>query len=541
MLVQLERAADLGQDRARQVRDGTAVIRIRGQPFDEQRKLIAREAADDRLLGNGAREPLGEHLEHAVARSVAKRVVDLLETIHVEVQQSHHLTAAQAARDRLLQQMVKLHPVRDLGQRVVPGQITDAPLGALSVGDVARDEDVALELRVGAFDARARERHRDRLAVACPDDRLAGFLRGLQQVEALALALIEHGDDAAAEDLFLAEGEQLAGRRVCDLDHAVRRGHEHGIGHAVEHAVQVVLVDRGLPQARAHALERLLQLPHHVVAQHLDGSCVITLSDALGALDERHDGALELVGGPPRERGAGQRHEQGQRCREQQRRAELPGARRSEPSGETHLPCRGGLLEHYSSLAECLGRRRPGDVLHHLAHRTARLLAQHSGCRRLGWPAPMEDSGSRAVGDRDGGDRLVVHERLQPPSHRGAVLYAKRARDRIGGMGGRAPGARTQLEGYTLARGALRHRTKTAAVGVVAPGEQHGDGSHREQYGREGGTRVLQFEADGSHVRLGSRVACRLSPYAYSGIDLTRRAAAKARRTTPGARGEDLR
>ena len=76
----------------------------------------------------------------------------------------------------------------------------------------------------------------------------------------------------------------------------------------------------------------------------------------------------------------------------------------------------------------------------------------------------MEDSGSRAVGDRDGGDRLVVHERLQPPSHRGAVLYAKRARDRIGGMGGRAPGARAQLEGYTLASGALRHRAKTAAL-----------------------------------------------------------------------------
>ncbi len=88
---------------------------------------------------------------------MTERVVDLFESIHVEVQQRYDLAAAQPACDRLLQQVVKLHPVRDLGERVVPGEVTDAALGAFSVRNVARDEDVALELRVVAFDARSGE------------------------------------------------------------------------------------------------------------------------------------------------------------------------------------------------------------------------------------------------------------------------------------------------------------------------------------------------------------------------------------------------
>ena len=44
----------------------------------------------------------------------------------------------------------------DLGERVVAGEIADAALGTLAVGDVARDEDVALELRVVGLDAASR-------------------------------------------------------------------------------------------------------------------------------------------------------------------------------------------------------------------------------------------------------------------------------------------------------------------------------------------------------------------------------------------------
>ena len=116
---------------------------------------------------------------------------------------------------------MELHPVRDLGERVVAGEVADAPLGTLTVGDVACDEYVALKLRVVAFDVRSGERHGNGLPRACPDDGLPSLLRGLREIEALAFALIEHGYDAPAEDLLLAEAEKLASGGVRQLDHSV--------------------------------------------------------------------------------------------------------------------------------------------------------------------------------------------------------------------------------------------------------------------------------------------------------------------------------
>ena len=66
-------AADLGEQRARQLRDRPAVVGIGRQPVDEQRELIARQAADHGLLRQRARQALGQHLEHAVAGSRGRR------------------------------------------------------------------------------------------------------------------------------------------------------------------------------------------------------------------------------------------------------------------------------------------------------------------------------------------------------------------------------------------------------------------------------------------------------------------------------------
>ena len=95
VLVQLERAADLGEHRARQLRDRAAVVGVRRQAVHEQRELIAGEAPDHRVLGHRARQALGQHLQHAIAGAVAEGVVDLLEAIHVQVQRGHHLAVAQ--------------------------------------------------------------------------------------------------------------------------------------------------------------------------------------------------------------------------------------------------------------------------------------------------------------------------------------------------------------------------------------------------------------------------------------------------------------
>jgi hypothetical protein len=136
-------------------RPGRAVVRGR-QAVDEQRELVAGEAADHASAAAMRVRRSAQHLERAVAGGVAEGVVDLLELVHVEVQQHDAACRCARARDRLLQHVLELHAVRDLGQRVVAREVADAALGALAVGDVARDEDRALELRVVAGEAASR-------------------------------------------------------------------------------------------------------------------------------------------------------------------------------------------------------------------------------------------------------------------------------------------------------------------------------------------------------------------------------------------------
>jgi hypothetical protein len=167
--------------------------------------------------------------------------------------------------------------------------------------------------------ARAGERDRNGLAVARAHDGLARLLRRLQQVEALALALLERQHDAAPEDLLLAQGEQLARGGVGQLHHAVRRGDEHRIGHAVEHAVQIALVDRRVAQMRAHALERLLELADDVPPPHLHRAAVIALTDPLGAPDQRRGGGLDAACGAPGEHGGRDAGAEGEGERGEQR------------------------------------------------------------------------------------------------------------------------------------------------------------------------------------------------------------------------------
>ncbi len=125
-----------------------------GDAIDEQRELVAGEAAEHGLRGQHAGQPFGEHFEHAVARGMAEGVVHFLEVVHVQIKQRDAGARAQRARNGLLQQMLELHAVRDLGERVIARQVTDAPLGALAVGDVARHIDMAGELRFGSLDGR---------------------------------------------------------------------------------------------------------------------------------------------------------------------------------------------------------------------------------------------------------------------------------------------------------------------------------------------------------------------------------------------------
>ena len=111
-------------------------------------------------------QSFAQYLEGAIACGVAEGIVDLLEVVHVQIQHHDAAIGSSRARNGLLQHVLELHAVRDFRQRVVAGEIADAPLGALAIGDVANDKDRALELRIVGRDWRARQRDRNRLAAA---------------------------------------------------------------------------------------------------------------------------------------------------------------------------------------------------------------------------------------------------------------------------------------------------------------------------------------------------------------------------------------
>ena len=316
LLLQVEGSADLREDDARQVRDRPAVVDVARQVLQEQRELVAGQAPDHRLPRQRARQALGEDFQRAIARRVSERVVHFLEVIHVQVEQRDGGPGTGGARQRLLQQVLELHPVRNLGEGVVAREIADAPLGPLALGDVAGNEDVALELRILGRDLRAGEGNRDRLSAARADHRLARILGRLRDREGGAFLLLEHEQDRLSDQLLLAVAEQLAGRVVGALDRAVRRSHQHGIVHAVQNDVQVVLGDGRLPQLQAHALQRELQLTDLVLARDGQRTRVVALPDTVRALDELRDRPLDTARQQPGRHQPGH-HQDAAREREQ--------------------------------------------------------------------------------------------------------------------------------------------------------------------------------------------------------------------------------
>ena len=231
---------------------------------------------------------------------MAERVVDLLEAVEVEVDQGELAAGAARARDRLLQGMLELEPVRDLGQRVVACEIADAPLGALALGDVARHEDAALEARVlGAHD-RARQRDRDGLAGMRADGQLEHLVRRLLDVERRAILVGDDVAEFAPEQLHLRPAEHLRGREVHALDEPVRRGHEDRVVHAVQHDVERAAGGGVVGQVDAQALERGAERPAHAAVRHLDVRRPVAAREPLHRLQdvgERRRDALAAAPG----------------------------------------------------------------------------------------------------------------------------------------------------------------------------------------------------------------------------------------------------
>ncbi len=301
VLVELERPAELVEELARERADHGAVVGRRREILDEQGKFVAGQAAEHGVARQLLVHPLGEDLERAVARGVAEGVVDLLEAVEVEVDQRELAPGAARARDRLLQGVLELEPVRDLGQRVVAREVTDAPLGALALGDVAGDEDAALEARVlGAHD-RARQRNRDRLPGMRADGELEHLVRRLLDVEGRAVLVGDDIGQFAPEQLHLRPAEHLRGGEVHPLDEPVRRGHEHRVVHAVQHDVERAAGGGVVREVDAQALERGAERASHAAGRHLDVRRPVAAREPLHRLQDVGQRAGDAPVEPPGE------------------------------------------------------------------------------------------------------------------------------------------------------------------------------------------------------------------------------------------------
>ena len=113
---------------------------------DQDEELVAAEPGDDVGRPHRASQPVGHDAQELVARRVAVAVVHELEVVEVDEEHGDGEVAAMRACDRLLEVLLEEEPVRQVGQRVVIGQMRQPGLrgdqlvgGAAALGDVGDD------------------------------------------------------------------------------------------------------------------------------------------------------------------------------------------------------------------------------------------------------------------------------------------------------------------------------------------------------------------------------------------------------------------
>src|SRR5881394_1048700 len=216
----------------------------------------------------------------------------------------------------LLQQMLELHPVRDLGQRIGAREVADPLLDALALVDVVRDEDRALDLAAVVVHVRDRVGDTDRGAVGPGHRALARPRRG-----AVGAPTVVRDDELVGElahELRFAEAEQLARGRVHAFDPACRVRDQQRFAHSGQKAIEVIARDRARAEADPHRVHGVLELAELARGSDFRRGLVVTARGLLQRRDDRAQRPREAVGerGDQRERAGargGERHEQADR------------------------------------------------------------------------------------------------------------------------------------------------------------------------------------------------------------------------------------
>src|SRR5260221_301369 len=100
----------------------------------------AAEPGDQIVLSDTVFDPPGHGLQQLVADMMPERVIDALELVDIDIEQSELLAPA-GSLERALDLLAEQHPVRQVGQRVVLRKMRDFLVGAPAVGDVLDDID----------------------------------------------------------------------------------------------------------------------------------------------------------------------------------------------------------------------------------------------------------------------------------------------------------------------------------------------------------------------------------------------------------------
>ena len=92
---------------------------VQGGAVDEDDELVAAHSSNRVHVAQGRGQPLRDRLQQPVAGAVAKRVVDVLEAVEVEVERCAQRSVAVVSRDELPDSIQDQDSIRQSGQRIV--------------------------------------------------------------------------------------------------------------------------------------------------------------------------------------------------------------------------------------------------------------------------------------------------------------------------------------------------------------------------------------------------------------------------------------
>lgn len=119
--------------------------RADGERWQQQHELVAAETGQTIPLAHQPLETAGHLLEQPVAGGVTQGIIDGLEVVEIDEQQGPDKVTAICIGERLGQGFVQLTAIGQAGQLVIEGEILDAALRRLALGNILEEDDIVAD------------------------------------------------------------------------------------------------------------------------------------------------------------------------------------------------------------------------------------------------------------------------------------------------------------------------------------------------------------------------------------------------------------